>query len=268
MNLCLFFEGTGQDGEDDVTNVTRLHGICVSSEAQILHLEGGPGTHFGAYLRGLIRGMDWQVIFRDARRWFEKRLKELGRGGEHARVFLFGFSRGAMIARHFAAWLDKLGHGVDYMGLWDTVDATPDLDVAEECPPNVVYARHAVARDEKRPLFAYVPVKANAKPYGRHKVEELVFPGVHSDVGGLYEDNHVIADASLYWIATGAIEKGLLVKDGADLVEPPADAKIVIHDSTHEMSNLWGALGENARDLAHLPRHHLCERTYGDSPHT
>ena len=49
-------------------------------------------------------------------------------------VFLFGFSRGALIARHFAAWLDKLGISVAYLGLWDTVDATIGLDVAAECP--------------------------------------------------------------------------------------------------------------------------------------
>ena len=39
-------------------------------------------------------------------------------------VFLFGFSRGALIARHFAAWLDKLCIAVAYLGLWDTVDST------------------------------------------------------------------------------------------------------------------------------------------------
>ena len=46
------------------------------------------------------------------------------------KVFLFGFSRGALVARHFAAWLDKLGVVVAYLGLWDTVDSTIGLDVA------------------------------------------------------------------------------------------------------------------------------------------
>jgi len=41
------------------------------------------------------------------------------------------------LARHFAAWLDKLGVAVAYLGLWDTVDATIGLDVAADCPRNV-----------------------------------------------------------------------------------------------------------------------------------
>ena len=30
-----------------------------------------------------------------------------------------------------------------------------------------------------------------------NRVEEVVFPGCHSDVGGLYDDNHAIADVTL-----------------------------------------------------------------------
>ena len=79
--------------------------------------------------------------------------------GVATRVFVFGFSRGALLARHFAAWLDKLGVEVAYLGLWDTVDATVGLDVSEECPPNVRNARHAVARDETRRFFRLVPLR-------------------------------------------------------------------------------------------------------------
>ena len=71
MNLCLFFEGTGQGVAGKVTNVTRLHGLCTEDARQRLHLEPGPGTRFGSYVRGKIAGSDWQAIFRDARRWFE-----------------------------------------------------------------------------------------------------------------------------------------------------------------------------------------------------
>lgn len=100
MNLAFFFEGTGIDGESEITNVTRLHDICVSSEAQMLHLEGGPGTHFGSYLRGLLRGRDWTIIFRDAKRFFRKTVKNLSPDEGAPAIFVFGFSRGALIARH------------------------------------------------------------------------------------------------------------------------------------------------------------------------
>ena len=109
MNLCLFFEGTGQGVAGNVTNVTRLRDICIDDARQKLHLEPGPGTHFGAYLGGRIAGSDWQAVFRSARRWLEANYETLPKDGVATNVFLFGFSRGALIARHFAAWLDKLG---------------------------------------------------------------------------------------------------------------------------------------------------------------
>ena len=50
MNLCLFFEGTGQGVAGKITNVTRLRDLCVDDARQRLHLEAGLGTHFGSYL--------------------------------------------------------------------------------------------------------------------------------------------------------------------------------------------------------------------------
>ena len=71
MNLCLFFEGTGQGVAGRMTNVTRLYRACAESDAQRRHLEAGPGTRFGAYVRGRLHGVDWWRAFRQARRWFE-----------------------------------------------------------------------------------------------------------------------------------------------------------------------------------------------------
>ena len=44
----LFFEGTVQGVAGKITNVTRLRGLCVEDVRQKLHLEAGPGTHFGS----------------------------------------------------------------------------------------------------------------------------------------------------------------------------------------------------------------------------
>ena len=159
MNLCMFFEGTGQGVAGKTTNVTRLRDLCVDDARQKLHLELGLGTHFGLYLAGKIAGVDWRTTFRSARRWFEANYETLPKDTVSTKVFLFGFSRGALLARHFAAWLDKLGVDVAYLGLWDTVDATVGLDVATNCPRNVRRARHAVSRDETRKFFQYVPLK-------------------------------------------------------------------------------------------------------------
>jgi hypothetical protein len=237
--------------------VTRLHDLCAESDLQKRHLESGPGTHFGAYIRGRVFGRDWWVTFRRARRWFEANSHPHPASAGPLKVFLFGFSRGALIARHFAAWLGKIGVRVAYLGLWDTVDATLGLDVSETCPPNVLSARHAIARDEARRLYSCIHIRP---PYADplKPVEELVFPGSHSDVGGLYADNHVIADAALVWIAEGAQRAGMLIDAKALPAVSASDAKLaVLHDSADEASNLWGVLGRAGRKLKNIRLHPL-----------
>ena len=254
MNLCLFFEGTGQGVAGCITNVTRLRDLCVDDSRQKLHLAAGPGTHFGSYLAGKIAGVDWRTTFRSARRWFEANYESLPKDGIGTSVFLFGFSRGALIARHFAAWLDKLGVEVDYLGLWDTVDATIGLDVAADCPRNVKKARHAVSRDETRKFFQYVPLKGD-----KGQVVEMLFPGSHSDVGGLYDDNHLVADLALAWIAAGAKREGLRLKRTARLSQKLDATAVVLHDAHGESSNLWGAFDRVRRNLPRIRLHFACK---------
>ena len=253
MNLCLFFEGTGHGVAGRITNVTRLRDLCVEDARQKLHLESGPGTHFGAYLGGRIAGADWRVIFRSARRWFEAMYETLPPDGIGTEVFIFGFSRGALLARHFAAWLDKLGVPVAYLGLWDTVDATAGLDVAEVCPANVAAARHAVARDETRRFFGLIPLHGE-----KGRVAEMLFPGCHSDIGGFYEDNHLVADLTLIWVAAGAKRAGLRFCKGIKLSQKFDMSAAVLHDPHSLASNLWGALDRVVRNLAGLRLHRAC----------
>ncbi len=253
MNLALFFEGTGQGVFGKKTNVSLVYEDCVADDGQRLLLETGPGARVGAWIVGRTAGVGWRNIFGRARRWFEARRSELPKGGAAPTVFLFGFSRGALLARHFAAWLDKLGVEVAYLGVWDTVDATPGLEVSEECPGNVRFARHAVAEHESRRFFPYVPLKGE-------QVEEELFPGAHSDVGGLYADNHELADAARAWVAAPAAERGLRFKVGTrfDVSYDPATA--VRHDSQRLVSNLFGLLRPKLRVFpATLKRHVIGE---------
>lgn len=257
MNLAIFFEGTGQGVAGRVTNVTRLRDACVEDGRQMLHLESGPGTHAGTILGGNLVGLDWRDIFRSARRWFETKYESLPADGTGTNVYLFGFSRGALLARHFAAWLNRLGIAVAYLGLWDTVDSVVGLDVDRECPPNVRIARHAVARDERRRFYDYVPLRQGTGERWQ-TVEEFVFPGSHSDVGGLYDDNHVIADVALAWIAQGARRAGLRLKRSVRLVQKFDPAEAVLHDSYGLASNLWGAFGERRRTFIEARSHRSC----------
>ena len=81
MNLCMFFEGTGQGVAGRMTNVTRLRDLCAADARQKLHLEARLGTHFGSYLAGRIAGVDWRTTFRSARRWFEANYETLPKDG-------------------------------------------------------------------------------------------------------------------------------------------------------------------------------------------
>lgn len=243
MNLVLFFEGTGQGVAGKFTNVTRLKDLCLEDESQRLHLESGPGTHFGAYLFGKIFGADCRGILRSARRWFQQNYESF----PETHVYLFGFSRGALLARKFAEWLDKLGLAVDYLGVWDTVDSTMKVEVGETCPACVAFARHAVARDERRRYFKLIPLRFGTK---REQGEERVFPGAHSDIGGLYDDNHDMADATLAWIADAAVARGLRLKPGSELRRGLDPKSLQVHDSFRLIANLWGLLGSSVRRFA------------------
>lgn len=236
MNVVLLFEGTGQGVEGKFTDVTRLRDMLVEDDAQKAHLESGPGTHFGAYLFGKVFGSDCRAILRSSRRWLQQN------HSRNDKLFLFGFSRGALLARKLAEWCDKLDIPVAYLGLWDTVDSALKVDVSETCPKCVAYARHAVARDERRRYFRLVPLVI-----GGEQGEERVFPGVHSDIGGLYEDNHDMADATLAWIADAAVARGLRLKPDAELRRDFDVEKLPTHDSFRLISNLWGLLGASAR---------------------
>lgn len=247
MNVVLFFEGTGQGVAGKYTNVTRLKELCVEDDEQRLHLESGPGTHFGAYFFGKVLGADCSGILRSARRWFQQNYRSCA----STDVYLFGFSRGALLARKFAEWLDKTNVPVKYLGLWDTVDSALKVDVGTTCPASVAYARHAVARDERRRFFKLVPLVIGAAR--ARQGEERVFPGVHSDVGGLYDDNHDLADATLAWIADPAVARGLRLKPGATFRRDLNLDALPVHDSFRLVSNLWGLLGSSVRRFASKP---------------
>ena len=106
-------------------------------------------------------------------------------------IYIFGFSRGAAIARMFAA---HLPHKVKFLGVFDTVAATRgSLDLNPDTFPvsgivfengtlgaHVEKAIHLLSLDEKRILFQ--PTLFN----NDERVTEIWFAGVHSDIGGSY----------------------------------------------------------------------------------
>ncbi|WP_231743376.1 T6SS phospholipase effector Tle1-like catalytic domain-containing protein [Janthinobacterium sp. B9-8] len=121
---------------------------------------------------------------------------------KRVRIAVFGFSRGAAAARVFVTWL-KQAYGseiaglelkIDFLGIFDTVASVglaqsaptqdghsgwasaENLKVADD-----VRCVHLVAAHEVRGSFPLDAIGSGAL----HK--EVMYPGVHSDVGGGYE---------------------------------------------------------------------------------
>ena len=144
VNLCLFFEGTGQGVAGRITNVTRLRDLCVNNARQKLHLEAGPGTRFCSYLRGKIAGSDWRVIFRDARRWFEANYETLPKDGVAEQIVFAGCTE------DLRQWRVASGNGAA-MSRWEGFAAdiadTVELDAND---PDVGTKAEAVRRQRRK----------------------------------------------------------------------------------------------------------------------
>lgn len=120
-------------------------------------------------------------------------------------VVLIGFSRGAALARRFAALLEPLlDASIVIEAVMDTVSSIGWPNLTQACVPSseVVFeygctvpscvdkALHLVALDEQR--LAFRPTLMNADK----RILEIWLPGVHSDVGGGYRFDG-LADISL-----------------------------------------------------------------------
>ncbi|GII85613.1 hypothetical protein Ssi03_36030 [Sphaerisporangium siamense] len=123
-------------------------------------------------------------------------------------------------ARAFSEPVDgRYGIPVTYMGLWDSVKAAGVLRwdmrwLYTRQIPNVRRVRHAVSIDEWRGPFAEYLITTPPECESRvpRVVEEAWFAGVHSDVGGTFEDDAALSTIALKWIVDGAVDSGLLVK--------------------------------------------------------
>lgn len=151
-----------------------------------------------------------------------KQLHKIYREGD--KLFVFGFSRGAAIARLFASHLDrypnkKFEYKIHLLGVYDTVvqsikysvtERIADLDIWEKkdsnLPEVVQKAVHFVAIDEHRKNFA--PTLFNAD----ERVKEIWVPGCHSDVGGGYYHDG-ISDAVLKCMRIEAKEAGMKFRE-------------------------------------------------------
>ena len=192
------------------------------------------------------------------------------------RLFLFGFSRGAFTVRALAGLLHRCGllqkgsvNLVPYVsriyndrarhaaapdfkrtychecrphliGVWDTVgsmgwfwgrkffDTTLNHDV--------MYGYHAVSIDEQRRKFP-VSLWCEGAQAEHQAIEQVWFPGVHSDVGGSYTEAG-LSDIALNWMLNKAKMQGLRLKPDWRRALAP-DPAGPIHNSRTGPWRLW-----------------------------
>lgn len=141
---------------------------------------------------------------------------------------------------------------IHFMGLWDSVRAGGIFRWNLKWPytrqiPNVRTASHAVSINEKRrPYREYLvfPREGSDRP----ELTEVWFAGVHSDVGGTFEDDPRLSDISLKWMAEQAMSSGLLV-DRKQYERRCALDKDYALGTVHEMGWVWALLTYRRRTI-------------------
>ncbi len=210
-------------------------------------------------------------------------LMEKYRAGD--KVYIFGFSRGAFSARSLAGMLHKIGllpnehdnqleyaskyylerkyHNivdeyrenfcrpcpVHFIGVWDTVDSTilteGEKFTDTNLNPDVKHAYHAVSIDERRKDFP-VTLWSRKKLAPDQKMEQVWFAGVHSNVGGWYE-NRDLSSIALAWMMEKAKAAGMKI-DQTKLakIEAQRNPAGKIHES---YERFWKFRGDRVRKI-------------------
>ena len=284
VNLVLLFDGTDNDLNDTVslTNVAKLKKmIAYDGIMPEAFYSSGVGTQSNEKEGGSILGLGIQNRLGSGFRWLTNQFNDPSTILTTKRIFLFGFSRGAYIARAFS-WLihycgipsdanqceellqlfwqrkydillekrqqNNFTPEIELLGVWDTVKSAPlcpDFNDTELCP-NVIEGAHAMSLDEKRSTF---PVLKWEKYNPSSRMTQEWFPGIHSDIGGGYAEAD-LSDITLLWMLELARKHHLHFQ--ADLVQqlkPNPCGKM--HNEADKAK--WKALGRVARHIVDEP---------------
>ena len=230
QNLVICFDGTGNEPSDagrftedeSISNVLKLHiltgggltGDCPGTTTpagnpQRTFYYSGIGTagkrEVSTWLGKLYARGRNLVNMAVAPRWGDagriltlarEEFQKSYRGGD--RVLVFGFSRGAALARKFTSELLDAGEceEIAFLGVFDTVAALGGVHRSgERISTDVVFengtlhgnirrAVHLLSLDETRVPFTPMQMNKDVEHPGR--ILEVWFPGAHSDVGGGY----------------------------------------------------------------------------------
>ncbi|SDB99046.1 Uncharacterized alpha/beta hydrolase domain [Cupriavidus sp. YR651] len=265
--FSFFFDGTGNNLKIDepkqkLSNIARLHlGHVDDDEPLINHFYyPGVGTPLNASdpswwekLRdsepiggGFGLGSDVRLTTAESDL---RRSLQANHRVTRIDIAVFGFSRGATLARAFVNRLlakcqmkDGVPHWpcrtaldgesaplhIRFLGLFDTVESvglpTQNLsDMRLHVPEQVERCVHIVSGHELRASFPLTPVRGSTVSY-----EKIVLPGVHSDVGGGYRPDEQGRSDQLARIALNRMRLEATVS-GVPFT-PPAHLKKMIQD--------------------------------------
>lgn len=289
-NIIICCDGTNNQFSRCNTNVVRLlQALDRHTGGQKCFYTPGVGT-FAARFFGLNVGTTLGKLLGSAfgygiRRSLEQAYRFLMNEYEPGdRVFIFGFSRGAFIARSLASMLDGCGllyphheHMIttvsDYylsnaslakcrafrdtfarpcsphfVGVWDTIGALGILLSMRQFHTAKLApgVAHAFhAVSIDERRRAFVPALWDEKALNAGQhVEQVWFPGVHGDIGGEYTERG-LADIPLYWMLEKARAYGLELTEEALTALAP-DPQGIKHDS---LSGWWRLLGTHVREI-------------------
>lgn len=156
-----------------------------------------------------------------------------------------------------------------FIGVWDTVKSLGWLLSSMRfhdttLDEGVSYAYHALAIDEVRRKFQPEFWDESRKEERNQTVEQVWFPGVHSDVGGGY-DQRGLANCSLLWMLENAESQGLKVNlDAKQAIEKAATPT---GKKNKSYTWKWWLLGKHVRQIPKGAKVHKCvqEKEHQDS---
>ncbi|WP_413511812.1 T6SS phospholipase effector Tle1-like catalytic domain-containing protein [Myroides odoratus] len=212
-SIALFFDGTGNNMTNsqkdpvkygNLTNIAQLFDACTLTDK--VYIEGvgtrdqmedsvyakatgnNPLGYSGySYLDKLDKGISFLKTYSEQH------------PNETLNILIYGFSRGATLARNFAKnALNFPKVRIKYLGVFDTVvsllTVTPIIHFTAEELEKIDQITHICAVNETRDYFPLTSIQnkngskdlVNLENYYTAKVKEIFVPGAHADVGGGY----------------------------------------------------------------------------------
>jgi uncharacterized protein (DUF2235 family) len=229
------------------------------------------GKRLGIFL-GKAFGVGLQQNIEDGYEYLMNRFKP------DDKIFLFGFSRGAFTVRALAGMIYRFGilqkgsknlipyvskmynkrdfsvcnefketfcHICEphFVGVWDTVASLGYIHgrtfYDQTLNPEIKHGCQAIAIDEKRKKFR-VSLWDETKEVKGQNIEQVWFAGVHSDVGGWYQERG-LSDIAFAWMMDKASACGMRLKDNwsKSLRQNALDT---LHNSRTGIWKLWSSI--------------------------